>query len=69
MNLKEYAVKNGISLAEAKAETGLTHWKQEVVECAIAEHKEEVDLELVELSIRSLGNKSPHWDKRHMLEV
>ena len=30
MNLKEYAEEKGISLAEAKKQTGLTHWKQEV---------------------------------------
>ena len=32
MNLKEYADEKGISLAEAKKQTGLTHWKQEVPE-------------------------------------
>lgn len=32
MNLKEKAEELGISLAEAKELTGLTHWKQEVVE-------------------------------------
>ena len=30
MNLKEYAEQEGITLAEAKERTGLTHWKQEV---------------------------------------
>lgn len=30
MNLKEYAEQEGISLAEAKERTGLTHWKQDV---------------------------------------
>lgn len=32
MNLKEYAEANGISFDEAKKQTGLTHWKQEVPE-------------------------------------
>ncbi len=32
MNLKEYAKEKGLSLAEAKKKTGLTHWKQEVIE-------------------------------------
>jgi hypothetical protein len=32
MNLKEYAIEKAISLAEAKLKTGLSHWKQEVVE-------------------------------------
>ena len=32
MNLKEYAKENDITLDEAKEKTGLTHWKQEVVE-------------------------------------
>ena len=32
MNLKEWAEKNGHTLAEAKELTGLTHWKQEVPE-------------------------------------
>jgi len=39
MNLKEYAEKAGITLAEAKKQTGLTHWKQEVIE---TESKQEV---------------------------
>ena len=32
MNLKEYADKEGLTLADAKELTGLTHWKQEVAE-------------------------------------
>ena len=39
MNLKEYAEANGMTIAEAKKATGLTHWKQEVVE---TESKQEV---------------------------
>ena len=31
MNLKEYAEENDLTMTEAKAKTGLTHWKQEVV--------------------------------------
>ena len=30
MNLKQYAIEKAISLAEAKLETGLTHWAQNV---------------------------------------
>lgn len=43
MNLKEYAEEKGISLAEAKDLTGLTHWKQEVVEVANIEPKQEIE--------------------------
>jgi len=32
MNLKEYAALNEITLADAKKRTGLTHWKQEIIE-------------------------------------
>jgi|SRR6056297_1837121 len=32
MNLKEYAEEKNISISDAKKETGLTHWKQEVAE-------------------------------------
>lgn len=32
MNLKEYAADKGITLAEAKEKTGLTHWAQKVVQ-------------------------------------
>lgn len=91
MNLKEYAESKGISLAEAKTETGLTHWKQEVPD-AVQEQKagtlspceaskdsqevaeeirkpaeEEIPLKAIELSIRTLGNKSPYWNKRHLI--
>jgi hypothetical protein len=34
MTLKEYAELNQITLADAKKRTGLTHWKQEVIEQA-----------------------------------
>ena len=37
MNLKEYADKKNITISQAKKETGLTHWKQEVVEDASEE--------------------------------
>jgi len=36
MNLKKYAETKGITLDEAKEETGLTHWNQKVVEEAPA---------------------------------
>jgi len=36
MNLKEYASLNDITLADAKKRTGLTHWKQEVVEAVVS---------------------------------
>jgi len=42
MNLKTYAEKSGMSLAEAKAETGLTHWNQKVPEIM------EADVEVME---------------------
>ena len=35
MTLKEYAELNNITLADAKKRTGLSHWKQEVVEAAL----------------------------------
>lgn len=88
MNLKEYAEQEGITLKEAKERTGLTHWKQEVVETYSPESCDEIpeipesedisdlvveteskqeDLELIELSIRGAGEKSPHWNKRHLI--
>jgi len=53
MNLKEYASLNDITLSDAKKRTGLSHWKQEVVEVAlevadlpISEEAEEVVAEV-----------------------
>ncbi len=42
MNLKTYAEKADITLAEAKEQTGLTHWNQTVPEIM------EADVELIE---------------------
>ena len=74
MNLKEYAEKEGITIKEAKVRTGLTHWKQEVIDAEkqVQEKpkeieakkevvQEEVDPAIVELSIRCLGSKSKYW--------
>jgi len=42
MNLKTYAEKSGLTLAEAKEQTGLTHWNQSVPEIL------EADVEILE---------------------
>jgi len=81
MNLKEYAEDKGISLAEAKELTGLTHWKQEVPESCDeipeiqedivieTESKEapEVGLEDIALSIKIHGEGSPCWKWRNLI--
>ena len=72
MNLKEYAAKSGITISEAKKQTGLTHWNQTVPEILEAdveliETESKEDIELIELSIRGAGTKSPYWDKRHLI--
>jgi len=52
MILKDYAKENGLTLAEAKELTGLTHWKQTVPESCdeIAEVVEEVIAVAVEVA-------------------
>ena len=106
MNVKEYAQKEDITIAEAKERTGLNHWNKQipdefftvggvaepeeteevaesvsedpvvVVETEVAEpiieteskQEDTEDLELIELSIRGIGERSPYWHLRHLLE-
>jgi hypothetical protein len=67
MNLKEYAAEKGISLDEAKTLTGLTHWKQEVMESApvgevikpiVIETKSKVTLEEARALRTGVGDKT-----------
>ena len=81
MNLKEYAQGNGITLEEAKKQTGLTHWKQEVTSVAtesaqvVEDVEQAVSLKVVDLaskeemigSIKGLGTKSKFWNRRKEL--
>ena len=105
MNVKEYAEKEDITIAEAKDRTGLNHWnkqipdeffkpqspveeevtEEEIVAESIAEDpvvevetvlpepeveeetEEEYDLELIELSCRGVGERSPYWHLRHLV--
>ncbi len=75
MNLKTWAEENSMSLKEAKEATGLTHWNQKVEEeewvaKEATEKKPETsqeDVELIELSCRTMGTKSPYWEKRNLV--
>jgi hypothetical protein len=55
MKLKEYAEKSGITLKEAKEQTGLTHWNQTVPE--IMEADVEILPEVIETESKELT-----WD-------
>jgi len=47
MNLKEYAELNNLTMPEAKAKTGLTHWKQEVAPAITEKKMNELTDELI----------------------
>ena len=70
MNLKTFAEEQGIELSEAKELTGLTHWNKQVPEEFLAKEKElcPVSLEILDVSLRGAGNKSPYYQWKHLLD-
>jgi hypothetical protein len=56
MTLKEYAEDKGITLEEAKKETGLTHWKQEVVADAPSVEAPVAEKSVEEVVVEEVGD-------------